>query len=343
MALRTTILGTGGWGLALGKALFANGASGNSVRFWTPSAQEAELLAREREYKDKLPGVSLPAEFQYFTQMDAALEGAELVLIVVPSQFMDSTAAALGKWKPGPSSPIVASATKGILERTGQRMSQVILDNVPWLSPEKMVALSGPSHAEEVARGVYTAIVSACVSEASARLVQQALSGPSLRVYTGTDVVGVELCGSVKNVVAIAGGILDGLGDGMGDNTKAALITRGQAEIQRLGMALGANPHTFAGLAGMGDLIVTCMSQHSRNRFVGEQVGKGQKLSEVLSGMKMVAEGVPTCRSTQKLAAQVGIEMPIVDAVHSILFDGANPRAAVEALMTRALKSEYNL
>ncbi|MDR2732176.1 MAG: NAD(P)H-dependent glycerol-3-phosphate dehydrogenase, partial [Fibromonadaceae bacterium] len=177
-------------------------------------------------------------------------------------------------------------------------------------------------------------------SEISAKIVQEIFSNKTLRVYTSQDIVGVELCGSVKNVIAIAGGIIDGLEAGVGDNTKAALITRGQAEICRLGEVLGANQRTFAGLAGIGDLIVTCISQHSRNRFVGEQIGKGKKLDEVLANMKMVAEGVPTARSTYELAKKNGVEMPIVNAVYEVLFEHKNPREAIETLMTRELKAE---
>jgi glycerol-3-phosphate dehydrogenase (NAD(P)+) len=335
--MKVTVLGTGGWGLTLGTLLHNNG---HQVVFWTHSAEEAAMLSREHQYKDKLPGIVFPTEFQYLTDMNAALEGADMVLFVVPSQFMGNVAKALGAWNPGTKIPVVVSATKGILESTTQRMSEVILSNAPWLPVDNMVAFSGPSHAEEVARGFYTAIVAAGSGEASTRLVQQAFSCSTLRVYTSTDIVGVELCGSVKNVIAIASGVIDGLGTGVGDNTKAALITRGQAEMCRLGEALGANPKTFAGLAGMGDLIVTCMSQHSRNRYVGEHIGKGERLSDILAGMKMVAEGVPTCRSTKALSAKVGVEMPIVDAVYDALFHDKDARVAIQELMARELKAE---
>jgi len=335
--MKVTVLGTGGWGLTLGTILHGNG---HEVVFWTHSAEEAELLSREHEYKDKLPGVIFPSEFSYLTDMHVALTDADMVLFVVPSQFMGNVAKVLGTWNPGEKIPVVVSATKGILESTLQRMSEVILSNVAWLGADKMVALSGPTHAEEVARGIYTAIVAAGPDDNSTRTVQQAFSCSTLRVYTSTDIIGVELCGSVKNVIAIASGVIDGLGDGVGDNTKAALITRGQAEMCRLGEALGANPKTFAGLAGMGDLIVTCMSKHSRNRYVGEHIGKGEKLDSILLGMKMVAEGVPTCRSAKALAHQTGVEMPIVDAVYDALFHEKNARQAIRELMARELKAE---
>jgi len=336
--MKISILGAGGWGLALGKVLHGNG---HKPVFWTPSAEEAALLAKEREYKDKLPGVELPQEFEYSTDMASVIENADMLIFTVPSQFMESTAKLLGKHSTPKKTPIVISATKGI-SNSLKTMSEVILSNVEWLSEEEIAALSGPTHAEEVARGVYSAIVAASKNEICAKIIQETLSNKTLRVYTSQDTIGVELCGSVKNVIAIAGGIVDGLEYGVGDNTKAALITRGQAEIRRLGEALGANPHTFSGLAGIGDLIVTCMSRHSRNRFVGEQIGRGKTLDEVLANMKMVAEGVPTCRSAYSLAKENGVEMPIVNAVYKTLFNGENPREAIEILMTRELKAELS-
>jgi len=334
--MKISILGAGGWGLALGKILHGNG---HKIAFWTPSAEEAELLAKEKEYKDKLPGVELPQEFKYSTDMAGVIENADMLIFTVPSQFMESTAKLLGKCNAPKKIPIVVSATKGISDSL-KTMSEVILSNVGWLTEEEIAALSGPTHAEEVARGVYSAIVVASKNEICAKIVQEIFSNKTFRVYTSQDIIGVELCGSVKNVIAIAGGIIDGLEQGVGDNTKAALITRGQAEIRRLGEALGANPHTFAGLAGIGDLIVTCMSRHSRNRFVGEQIGRGKSLDDILANMKMVVEGVPTCRSTCALARENRVEMPIVNAVYETLFNGKNPRDAIGELMVRELKAE---
>jgi glycerol-3-phosphate dehydrogenase (NAD(P)+) len=334
--MKVAVLGTGGWGLTLGRVLFENG---NKVSFWTHSQEEVDILNEFHEYKDKLPGVVFPKEFFYTTDMSLALDDADMILIVVPSQFMDSVSKQLGAITPANGKkPVLVCATKGILESTLQRMSEVILSNVSWLTPDRMVAFSGPSHAEEVSRRIYTAIVAACPSEESAQLVQSAMSCSYLRVYTSSDIVGVELCGSVKNVIAIASGVLYGIN--AGDNTRAALLTRGQAEMCRLGVALGADAHTFAGLAGMGDLIVTCLSPHSRNRFVGEQIGQGKTLDEILSHMKMIAEGVPTCRSTKALAEKVGVEMPIVNAVYETLFNGKAPEKSINELMQRELKSE---
>ncbi|MDR0518035.1 MAG: NAD(P)-dependent glycerol-3-phosphate dehydrogenase [Fibromonadaceae bacterium] len=335
--MKISILGAGGWGLALGKVLHENG---HKVVFWTPSAEEAQLLAKEGEYKDKLPGVKLPPDFIYLTDMEKATESSGMVIFAVPSQFMEDTAKLLGKCSTPEKIPIVISATKGISEHLLKTMSEVILSNVGWLNEEEIAVLSGPTHAEEVARGVYTAIVVASKNEIGAKIIQETLSNKTLRVYTSQDIIGIELCGSVKNVIAIAGGIIDGLEIGVGDNTKAALITRGQAEICRLGEALGASQRTFAGLAGIGDLIVTCMSHLSRNRFVGEQIGKGKTLNEVLANMKMVAEGVSTAHSAYELAKKNGVEMPIVNAVYEVLFEQKNPRDAIETLMARELKAE---
>jgi len=335
--MKVSILGTGGWGLALGKVLHGNG---HSIEFWTPSITEAELLTKEREYKDKLPGIELPKEFKYSTDMLGAIKDSDMLVLAIPSQFMENVAKQLGECPAPEKIPIAVNATKGISEHSLKRMSEIILSHVQWLSEEEIAVLSGPTHAEEIAREVYSAIVTASKNEVCAKIVQGAFSNKTLRVYTSQDVVGVELCGSIKNIIAIAGGIIDGLGIGVGDNTKAALITRGQAEICRLGEVLGANQRTFAGLAGIGDLIVTCMSRHSRNRFVGEQIGKGKTLNEILAHIKMVAEGVPTARSTYALAQKVGVEMPIINAVYEVLFEQKDPRTAIEELMTRELKSE---
>jgi glycerol-3-phosphate dehydrogenase (NAD(P)+) len=333
--MNVTVLGTGGWGLTLGQVLNDNG---HKVSFWTFSQAEVDLLSTEHQYKDKLPGVIFPDSFTYTTDRNKALEGAELVLLVVPSQVMGNVCKTFAKWNPQGKIPTVVCATKGILEGTDQRMSEVILENVPWLDSDHVVTLSGPTHAEEVSRRVYTAIIAACPNEESAKKVQQIFSNDYIRIYTSTDQIGTELCGSVKNVIAIASGILYGIG--AGDNTRAALITRGQAEICRLGRALGANPSTFAGLAGMGDLIVTCLSQHSRNRYVGECIGKGETLSQVMSHMKMIAEGVPTCKSAKALADSVHVELPIVNAVYEVLFNDKKPAEVIHELMNRDLKAE---
>lgn len=330
--MRAAILGSGSWGLTLGMVLCDNG---HQVSFWTPSSREAESLSRLKAAPDKLPGIALPDNFQYFTHLPSALSGADLVVLAVPSVHMASTVALLDL---SPcKSALVVSVTKGILEQTLQCMSEVVQSGVSWLNPENFVALSGPSHAEEVSRKILTSVVAAGPREAALQ-VQHIFSNGYFRVYTSPDLLGVELAGSLKNVIAIATGILDGLG--LGDNTRSALMTRGLAEIKRLGVAMGAQAHTFYGLAGMGDLITTCTSRHSRNRHVGEGVGRGQTLKQVLDSMVMVAEGVPTCRSACALAAKKNVEMPITQAVYQILFNDLPATQAASALMTRELKSE---
>lgn len=335
--MKITVLGTGGWGLTLGTLLHENG---HEVRFWTHAQEEVDLLSTQHEYPDKLPGVKLPTSFFYTTDMAQVVPDADVLLFVVPSQHMATVAQQVAKWEPAHPDdvPIAVTATKGITENGLQRMSQVLLSQIPWLFPGHVVSLSGPSHAEEVARGIPTTVVSASVDLDVANQVQEIFSGKTFRVYTCDDIIGVELAGSLKNVIAIATGILDGIG--LGDNTKGALITRGLAEITRLGEALGANPRTFAGLAGMGDLITTCISQHSRNRYVGEHVGRGEKLVDILANMKMVAEGVITCRSAKALAVHAQVEMPILEQVHQALFHDKNSIAAIQDLMDRDLKME---
>jgi glycerol-3-phosphate dehydrogenase (NAD(P)+) len=334
--MKVSIIGSGSWGLAIGKLLYENG---NEVTFWSPSAEEVELLSRDRVYEAKLPGIKLDAEIVFTTSMQEALTHTGVVVIAVPSQFFASTARLLqehiGVAEPG---VMVVSLTKGIERNTLLRMSEVLLKEAPALTEGQVAVLSGPSHAEEVARKILTSVVIASTNLETAEKLQLLFTTQTLRVYTSSDVVGVEMCGSLKNVVAIAAGILDGLK--MGDNTKGALMTRGLAEISRLGEAMGAQIRTFLGLAGMGDLITTCISQHSRNRYVGEKVGQGLSLTDALKGMSMVAEGVPTCESAYALAKKTGIEMPITEAVYDVLFNGKDPMQAAMELMTRELKLE---
>lgn len=332
--MKVTVFGCGSWGLALGMTLLENGFE---VVFWSNSEAEVEMLNESREAPTKLPGVKIPMDIKFTTSMQKALQGASMLVLVVPSQFMRSVARQIAEYEPN-LVPIVVSASKGITEDSLQRMSQVLMTEISWLSQDKMVVLSGPSHAEEVVKGVPTTVVASGLGKESVRLASSAFTSKSLRVYTADDPIGVELAGSLKNVIAIATGILDGLG--LGDNTKGALMSRGLAEITRLGEALGANPRTFAGLTGMGDLITTCMSQHSRNRYVGEQVGLGKPLNEILASMDMVAEGVPTCRSAVALAKVAKVEMPITTEVYKVLFEGKSALTAIEDLMNRDPKAE---
>jgi glycerol-3-phosphate dehydrogenase (NAD(P)+) len=257
--------------------------------------------------------------------------------VVVPSQNLRQVAARLASHtRPGLT---VVSLAKGIENETLQTMSQVLGEELSGMSKQQIGVLYGPSHAEEVAEGRPTTVVAAAPTEPRAEWIQNAFMTSRLRVYVNTDVVGVEIGGSAKNVLAIAAGISDGVG--YGDNAKAALVTRGLAEIRRLGLAMGANMQTFAGLAGIGDLLVTCMSTHSRNRYFGEQIGKGKSLEEIESEMNMVAEGVRTTQSIRELAQHYGIEMPITEAVHDVLFEGERPSDMVDQLMTRPAKREH--
>lgn len=332
--LKVAVIGAGGWGTALAILLHGNG---HEVRLWEFRPEVAEELARARENRHLLPGVLIPEQILITADLEKAATEAELVVVAVPSHTMREVARRL-RPLPVMSKALVVSATKGIENESLMRMTEVLLAEIPELEPRRLVALSGPSHAEEVSRGISTAVVCACPSEESARSAQWAFMNKVFRVYTSSDVIGVELGGALKNVIAIAAGICDGAG--FGDNTKAALQPRGLVEIVRLGVKMGANPLTFAGLTGMGDLIVTCMSKHSRNRYLGEQIGKGRTLQQILSEMMMVAEGVRTTRSAYALSLLHNVEMPITREVYRILFEGKDPRAALEDLMTRDAKME---
>jgi len=325
------ILGAGGWGTAL-----ACIAADNSHRviLWARESAVAEAINNSRENRTYLPGVSIPSCVEA-TSEPGAVALADLVVLAIPTQHLRS---ALQTYRFPIAGKLLVNAAKGIERGTHLRISQV-LRQVIGVASDDYVVLSGPSHAEEVAREVPTAVVAASSSESAAEIVQRALGTPSFRIYRSLDVVGVELGGALKNVIAIAAGIIDGLQ--MGDNTKAALVTRGLAEIARLGTELGANPMTFSGLSGLGDLFVTCTSRHSRNRLVGERIGRGESLPEILASMKMVAEGIETTVSALELASDYGIEMPIAEQVYCILFEGKDPRTAISELMTRQIKREH--
>jgi len=319
------IIGNGGWGTALGMTLAGNG---HQVTIWGPFEEEIETIRSEGENRLYLPGVKLPAAIQW-SSCPAGVRTADLAVIVVPSRFVRAT---LELFKPCLRPEILlVSATKGLDEKTRQRMSQIAHE----VLGRDIAVLSGPSHAEEVARGVPTAVT---VAGKKAEEIQKLFLAKTFRVYTSEDVIGVELGGTLKNIIAVAAGILDGMG--LGDNSKAALMTRGLAEITRLGVALGAKPETFSGLSGIGDLIVTCGSRHSRNRAVGERLGKGESLKEILSGMKQVAEGVWNAKAARDLAKEHGIEMPITEEVCAIVEDNKDPRRALRDLMSRDPKAE---
>ena len=327
---RIAIIGDGGWGTALALTLLGNG---HRVTVWGPFPEYIEEICRKRENPLYLPGVALPPDLAWTSDRAVAAEGADVIVLAVPTRFFRAVAASFRGVIP-PSAAVV-SVAKGLDAQTHHRMSEVAQE---VLGRGPVAALSGPSHAEEVARRVPTAVVIASADAAQARMLQSVFMGPRFRVYTSDDVAGVELGGALKNIMAIAAGASDGIG--FGDNTKAALLTRGLAEITRLGCALGAKPATFAGLSGMGDLIVTCTSRFSRNRSVGERLGRGEKIDGILASMKQVAEGVWTCALARDLARERGIEVPITEEVFAVLHEAKNPLEAVGDLMMRSAKPE---
>jgi glycerol-3-phosphate dehydrogenase (NAD(P)+) len=324
------VVGDGGWGTALALLLHRRGVE---VRLWSREPDYVEEMRRTRANPRYLPGVELPEGLRVTADAREAFEGARLVVSAVPAQHLRATWTSLAPSLPR-RAPLV-SVTKGIEISTLLRPTQV-LAQVAGRRP--LAVLSGPSHAEEVSRAMPAAVVAASRSPVLARRVQDLFSTDRFRVYRLADVTGVEFAGAAKNVVAIAAGICDGLG--LGDNAKAALITRGAVEIARAGRALGARQATFHGLAGIGDLIVTCQSRHGRNRAVGERIGKGERLEDILKSTRTVAEGVPTTRALVGLTGRLGVEMPIAAEIHRVLFEGKDPRKAVSDLMLRAPKAE---
>lgn len=327
------MLGAGGWGIAIAKLLRE---SGLEPILWEFDPVAAVRLQQTRELPGKLPGIQLPSGINVTGDLVTAVSGADAVCVVVPSHTVRSVAEQLSTL--GLDIPLVVNFSKGIEVASLMRLSEVLECELSEVYKGRVVTVSGPSHAEEVARRMPTTVVAASVLPEAAKTVQEMLSTDYFRVYTNSDIVGVELAGSLKNVIAIASGIIDGLG--LGDNTKGALLTRGLAEITRLGEYLGAVPATFAGLSGLGDLITTCTSRHSRNRYVGEQIGRGRTLADVLAGMEMVAEGVKTTEAAARLADKCNVEMPITAEVHRVLFQAKPPAQALADLMTRELKPE---
>ncbi len=332
MTDRITILGAGSWGMAIGHLLAQKDIE---LTMWEFDVEDYRRLVTTRANEDKLKAFHLDDRIVLTDDLPGAVAGAGVVVVAVASQHVRSVVKTI-KESIGPETAIVNLA-KGIERGSLRRMSEVIAEET-GLSPERIATLSGPSHAEEVALGMPTTVVTASVSSELAATVQELFSTGNFRVYKSDDLIGVELGGSLKNIIAIASGIADGLQ--LGDNTKGALITRGLAEITRLGLALGARADTFAGLSGVGDLVTTCFSRHSRNRFVGEKIGRGEKLDDIVAGMRMIAEGVETTRSGYNLARQHQVEMPITDEVYRVLFEGRNAREALGNLMERRLRAE---
>jgi glycerol-3-phosphate dehydrogenase (NAD(P)+) len=328
---RAAVIGAGGWGTTLAKLLSEHG---HRVRLWSYEASVAEQIRERRVNEFYLPGIELPAAVEVFTEHADALEGAEVVIAVVPSHAFREVMKAAAYYVP--QGAIVLSATKGIEVDTLSRPSQILAELLPdYPSP---AVLSGPTFAREVAEGDPTAIAVASRDPDVAHHAQHFVNSERFRVYTNEDVLGVELAGALKNVIALAAGIADGLG--YRSNSRAALITRGLAEMTRLGLAMGARAATFAGLAGLGDLVLTCSSDLSRNRTVGLRLGRGETLEEILASMRMVAEGVRTTKAARQLARTHKVEMPIVEEVHHILFEGKSPKRATADLMLRSPKPE---
>jgi glycerol-3-phosphate dehydrogenase (NAD(P)+) len=331
--LKIGVVGAGSWGTTLADLL---ARKGYAVTLWAYEAELVERMARTRENDLFLPGFLLHEGLNFSADLGAVVAGRDLLLLVPPSQVLRGVMTrAVDRIGPG---TLLVSASKGIENDTLMPMSEVLAQTLPPGLQENLAFLSGPSFAREVAAGMPTAVVAAAGDAGLARRVQEVFSTERFRVYTNDDVVGVELGGALKNVIALAAGVADGLG--FGYNSRAALITRGLAEMTRLGVAMGARAATFAGLAGMGDLVLTCTGDLSRNRTVGIELGRGRSLAEILGGMKMVAEGVRTTLSAYQLAQKLGVEVPITEQMYRILYDSKDPRQAVTDLMLRGLKSE---
>lgn len=335
MTSKIAIIGAGGWGTALAIVL-ARANESRPIALWVREGDVLASLQRARENSVFLPGFRVPPHVEATSELAAALSAAEVVIGAVPAAHARQMYSAVLPFV-RPEMRFV-SATKGLEPDTLLRMSEVINQVIGRKFPPRVAALSGPSFAKEVARGDPTAVVVASADREAAKEIQKAFSGPTLRLYTNDDVIGVELGGALKNIVAIAAGVAEGLG--LGHNTTAALITRGLAEVMRLGTALGARRETLAGLAGMGDLVLTCTGDLSRNRFVGVELARGKKLPEILASMRMVAEGVGTTAAARLLAQKAGVEMPITEQMFAVLHQGRSPKDALRELMERRLKAE---
>ena len=326
------VMGAGSWGTALALLLHSNG---HQVTVWSINEEEVEMLSKEREHKSKLPGVKIPEDMVFTSDMETAIKEKEFLVLAVPSAFTRGTARNMKPFvKEG---QIIVDVAKGIEEDTLMTLSQQIEEEIPQAN---VAVLSGPSHAEEVGRGLPTAVVIGAKTEETARYLQEMFMNHVFRVYISPDMLGMELGGALKNVIALAAGIADGMG--YGDNTKAALITRGIAEIARLGVKMGGAIESFTGLTGIGDLIVTCASVHSRNRKAGYLMGQGKTMEEAMAEVKMVVEGVYSAKAAAKLGKKYGVALPIVDKVNEVLFEGKDPKEAVDELMLRDSKAEHS-
>lgn len=330
---KIAVLGAGAWGVALGILLDNNG---HDVTMWTFLQSEADMLINDRENKISLPGVKLPETMKITIDMDEAIADKDIIVMATASKFIRSTAAKLkGKVKDG---QIIVDVAKGIEEETLMTMTQIIEEEIPGCDP---VVLSGPSHAEEVGRKLPTTVVVGAKTAQTAKYVQDTFMNETFRVYISPDMLGIELGGSLKNVIALAAGMADGMG--LGDNSKAGLITRGMAEIARLGIAMGGKSETFSGLSGIGDLIVTCASVHSRNRKAGVLIGQGMSMEDAMTEVNQVVEGVYSAKAAMKLANKYNVEMPIVEQVNAVLFDNKSVKEGLADLMVRNKTTEISV
>lgn len=327
---KISVLGAGSWGTALAFLLHNNG---HQVLLWSALEEEVKMLQEKREHETKLPGVRLPEEIEITTDLEGSLQDPDIAVLAVPSPFTRSTSHRMSPFVQD--GQIIVNVAKGIEEHTLMTLSDIIEEEIPNAN---VSVLSGPSHAEEVGKGLPTTCVVSSHDRETAEYIQSVFMSPVFRVYTTPDMLGVELGAALKNVIALAAGTADGLG--YGDNTKAALITRGIAEIARLGIKMGAKLETFCGLSGIGDLIVTCASVHSRNRKAGYLIGKGYTMQEAMDEVKMVVEGVYSAKATKGLAEKYEVEMPIIEEVNKVLFEGKAASEAVIDLMLRDKKLE---
>lgn len=326
------VIGAGSWGTALAVLLHKNG---HEVTIWSIIKEEVEMLREKRQHESKLPGVVIPNDITITNDLKESMAEKDILVLAVPSPFTRSTCKMMKEYiTPG---QIVMNVAKGIEENTLFTLTDIMEEELPGIDA---AVLSGPSHAEEVGRGLPTTCVVGAHSKKTAEYLQNIFISPVFRVYTSPDMLGIELGGALKNVIALAAGTADGLG--YGDNTKAALITRGIAEISRLGMKMGGKPETFFGLTGIGDLIVTCASVHSRNRKAGYLIGKGYTMQEAMDEVKMVVEGVYSAKAAMGLAKKYDIELPIIEQVNKVLFEGKNAAEAVNELMQRDKKLEHS-
>jgi glycerol-3-phosphate dehydrogenase (NAD(P)+) len=333
--LHIAVVGAGSWGTALAHLL---GEKGYSVDWWVYEKDVCEEILAKRENSVFLPGLRLPDNVHPCNDLAGVVSNKEIVLIVVPSHVFRSVADAMTPHLRDKA--VIVVATKGIENETFKTMTGVLKEILPSSYHDRLAVLSGPSFAKEVAKNIPTAVTVACDNPDVAQQVQDVFATEFFRVYTSTDVTGVELGAAAKNVMAIAAGVSDGLG--LGHNTRAALITRGLTEIRRLGLKLGANPRTFTGLAGMGDLVLTCTGDLSRNRTVGMKLGRGMKLADILADMRMVAEGVKTTKSLYNMSRKLGVEMPIVEQTYGMLYEDVDPERALKTLMSRSLRDELD-